>query len=875
MPIPPLNVTLLPLVLAGPIVRRVSKTKVAVWVALRSQGTVALEVILPANPSATPPVAATNSTTSPPVNTVKIGSNLHVALVDFDFSKVLGSNPTAVYFYNLHFTGTVIGTLKDTGVLTPQTETFSNDILSYPAVTQLFPAQQGLPSFVLPQSALTDVRLAQGSCRKTHADSIDAFVFLDDDLANTFSKKGQASQPGPASQRIQQLFLTGDQIYGDDVGDSTLAVIRDRAEKLVGETFLTPAIPVTATELAVGHRQPFVIASCGFTPDTKPDTMKSHLLLFGEYCAMHLLMWSPVLWPKPLSLASVTEIYPPPAVPGSAQIIFFQNENNAIAAFVATLPAVRRALANVATYMILDDHDVTDDFYMNRKWVSQVLASPAGMTVVRNGLLAYALFQGWGNDPDNSGVQFAPLLTAVANWATVTPTFSPNDTTNLPAIAKALRIPTGVNETSPFVFSTAADADPSADPIDWDFSFAFDHYEILALDTRTHRTYPIRDGATAQASGLIPPGLISADSLNDQIPTGPPPWVAPNEGVTIVVVPGPWTTLSVVEKKQLEAKTKNAFLYDVELLHFDWPTFDALVGRVAARDPQGGHVVVFCGDVHESYATRMQYWTSDRRNPLDPVSPAGKTKAAIAQLVSSAIRNQSSPNAFPGTLALHYAGFRSELINITRLGWRFPVGELPPPLQPVPPFTVGAAQALLPGTAMTQTVAWPVPVDPSNSTAVTELSEESKKYASVSAGVQPPGVKVAPPSGPDWRLQRTLQPGEVTPPNVQKTDGPISLAAYKQVISDYNSGYVQVAKGGQQVVGVNNIGFISFIWTPTSKSVTQNSVWFNASFDQLYAKLSAPGFTLAAFVATFRRLTPVIVPLDLPGDMPAGTITFT
>src|SRR4029450_14059731 len=67
--------------------------------------------------------------------------------------------------------------------------------------------------------------------------------------------------------------------------------------------------------------------------------------------------------------------------------------------FRRTLPKVRRALANTPTYMIFDYHEITDDWYLNPIWRDRVLTNPLGRTIIRNGMLAYALFQGWGNDP--------------------------------------------------------------------------------------------------------------------------------------------------------------------------------------------------------------------------------------------------------------------------------------------------------------------------------------------------------------------------------------------------------------------------------------------------------------------------------------------
>ena len=60
---------------------------------------------------------------------------------------------------------------------------------------------------------------------------------------------------------------------------------------------------------------------------------------------------------------------------------------------------MRRALANVPTYMVFDDHDVTDDWNLGRAWRDRVFTSPLGRRIVMNALVAYAVFQDWGNDP--------------------------------------------------------------------------------------------------------------------------------------------------------------------------------------------------------------------------------------------------------------------------------------------------------------------------------------------------------------------------------------------------------------------------------------------------------------------------------------------
>lgn len=82
-----------------------------------------------------------------------------------------------------------------------------------------------------------------------------------------------------------------------------------------------------------------------------------------------------------------------------------------------TLPKVRRALANISTFMIFDDHDVTDDWNLNPSWRDRVFTSPLGKSIVRNGMMAYTLFQDWGNRADryNREGHFFELDTSLEN----------------------------------------------------------------------------------------------------------------------------------------------------------------------------------------------------------------------------------------------------------------------------------------------------------------------------------------------------------------------------------------------------------------------------------------------------------------------------
>ena len=58
---------------------------------------------------------------------------------------------------------------------------------------------------------------------------------------------------------------------------------------------------------------------------------------------------------------------------------------------------VPRLLANVPTYMIADDHEVTDDWNITGGWVDDADADDAWHAVVIHGMMANWVYQAWGN----------------------------------------------------------------------------------------------------------------------------------------------------------------------------------------------------------------------------------------------------------------------------------------------------------------------------------------------------------------------------------------------------------------------------------------------------------------------------------------------
>ena len=159
---------------------------------------------------------------------------------------------------------------------------------------------------------------------------------------------------------------------------------------------------------------------------------------------------------------------------------------------------VRRALANISVLTICDDHEVTDDWFITGAWRARVLASTFGRAMVRNALLAYVLFQGWGNGPDRYaavGTPEAPELlelvpTLFAGAAAGSGTVPDRDACRQVDHLLGLDDPTG----------SAAPTERVA----FNYHVDFAGVRLVVLDTRTHREYGTPDG---------PPGLLSRGAL--------------------------------------------------------------------------------------------------------------------------------------------------------------------------------------------------------------------------------------------------------------------------------------------------------------------------------------------------------------------------
>src|SRR5262249_28924570 len=204
-------------------------------------------------------------------------------------------------------------------------------------------------------------------------------------------------------------------------------------------------LSVIMDELPAAFRKR-LMASAGFTSDWSAN----HLIGFGEYLAMYCAAWNPERWPV-LGKADASQLgLPGPlhdrlvpaanASPADAPLALglpvgapvdvitplYDTSDAAVKAlrdvrveFLASkafldefrreVPRVRRLLANVPTYMICDDHDVTDDWFMTGGIPRNTTNNAFGKALAPNALPAYIVFQAWGHHPRTWATLHSPL----------------------------------------------------------------------------------------------------------------------------------------------------------------------------------------------------------------------------------------------------------------------------------------------------------------------------------------------------------------------------------------------------------------------------------------------------------------------------------
>lgn len=563
-------------ILAGPIIRRAEPGRVHLWLATRVDAEIRAEVVSLG--------ASGGRVGGGTGRSVALGPNLFVHLVEalpddgtFPLDEVLG--------YDIEVPGPDGDRprrLADLGLLS--------------GAASLAYGELALPTFFLRGAATPELHLLHGSCRLLHGKGEDSFPAADEVLA--------ASAADPTT-RPSAFFLTGDQIYGDDVAGPLIGHLTRLGAELLGpeDDTSVPDLPALSS-IPIYGRQSLACERAKFTSDKAGN----HLLSLGEYVAAYVIAWNGDQWPARFPPAD--EAIPENRAQGRELTRLRRQYDEELARLEVArraLPAVRRVLANVPVYTAVDDHDVTDDWNLTLEWRRNVERSPTGRRVVANALAAFWAFQGWGNAPRHFDDTFVATVAAGPG--------------------------------------TSAEQGEAFDQTLWSFHrwgyHAPTEPPTVVLDTRTLRSW---------ASEQSPARLIDADHLagvraliEEARPAG--------TGPVILVSAVPVFGLEIQERRQRFLAGKvGPYRIDFEAWHSD---LQGLVDfmRLLIDDLGLRGCVVLSGDVHYGLNVQASFSVDDE-------------VLHVAQLVSSSFKHSGTL----AKVALQLLG-RTVSAEHERLGW--------------------------------------------------------------------------------------------------------------------------------------------------------------------------------------------------------------
>ncbi len=413
-------------ILAGPIVRRADADGVFFWIATDVPVQASAKIYRvpdPYHPRDSLEHMDVKSNKQVGTRSVRLGERLFITLIAARPEK--GSFPLdQLMAYDLILNGR---SLEDFGLLT--------------GAKRITYRHLPLPTFFISKEIRS---LLHGSCRNLGGNGLDALPGGDALLE---------AHPFDLNLRPSILILDGDQIYADYMPVPLIHPLTRFGNELMGWEEKIPGIVSRLIDIPMNERQKLAADKAGFTS----FGAQNQLMAFGEFAALYLLAWNEENWPDKLPpfpqkgnqngksfFEKTKEIFNGSRSPVEKSNL--QAYNDAVKNLETVrkyVPSVRRLFANIPTYMMFDDHDVTDDFFLTREWKRTVWNREAGRRIVANGLAAVWAFQCWGNDPDRFSAGFISAivdhLTAEAGDRSLAKTFDetvwnfPDWTFSLPA----------------------------------------------------------------------------------------------------------------------------------------------------------------------------------------------------------------------------------------------------------------------------------------------------------------------------------------------------------------------------------------------------------------------------------------------------------
>ncbi|WP_455204767.1 hypothetical protein, partial [Kaarinaea lacus] len=391
------------------------------------------------------------------------------------------------------------------------------------------------------------------------------------------------------TKRPSWLFLTGDQIYADNVVAPTLANIKKLVKQYIGHDEHIPTVgnaSVQVSQLKLNARETVFAPNMGFTAMDK----RNHILSFGEFFMMYCVVWGGLGTQCP-AFDEVKDDFDYQYHDDIEDDFHerdntqrkYNNERRVVNGFLHDAWKARRLMANTPTYMIFDDHEVTDDWNLDESNHQAFKHHLFSRHVQANALAAFWLCQGWGNTPDAFDYDnFMQPIEAYLNGYRQ-------------------------DEFAPFESALRNHY--------WGFELDAYPYTVV-LDTRTHRAYNHSKIAK----------LMSRDALADvarRIRAYPEE--KKSENSMLLVSAAPIYGFTAIERKQLLLKENLKHELDVECWIADEDAFKQIQSMI--RESGFERCAVFSGDVHYGFC---------RHEKL--VSSLGKD-VHIFQLTSSSLHN--------------------------------------------------------------------------------------------------------------------------------------------------------------------------------------------------------------------------------------------
>ncbi len=429
--------------------------------------------------------------------------------------------------------------------------------------------------------------------------------------------------------------------------------------------------------------------------------------------------------------------------------------------------------------MIFDDHEITDDWNLNARWRNRVYSKPFGRAIVRNGVMAYGVFQAWGNDPKKFSAPDESASKPNHNRQLLEETekaFAGNG----PYPAAGAQ-PGRLDE---LVGAAGAEAKQPA----FNYQVPCPRHLVAVLDTRTRRAF--------SGQGVLPPSLLGT-TLNAQVPAN----LTDGRELLILVSPapvlGPHLMDSIAQPllqtvQDITIGVKNEFMdppgpcevagrpsgaeqYDAE----GWAAHPTALEDLLARLAPHGRAVILSGDVHYGCSLVLDYWRKGAGGTDPP-------PARIVQLTSSPSRNN----------------FRAEVEAVLRssaLLQRYQAGPRPERLawKAAAPIVIQPGQHIGPG----------------------RRARMKRSPALVPARLWPPGTTIPADKPPDWRwrltLQRDLRPDSVRPlalrqPTLSQDLNPASPAVgYRRIAGRHAQLALTHFDHLRQMIFANNLGLVT------------------------------------------------------------------